>query len=77
MIWNPGYGKFGMLRFPYHLVMLMLPPWILLVGLVSVAVASLSNPYYLAAFIPPIAAAFHRRVRILISSFVLAQISLL
>jgi len=76
MVWAPKYGKFGMIILPYHLSLLVLVPWIFFAGLGCLAVVTLSNPFYLAVLMPFAAAMFHRRGRVLLSSYVLAQLSL-
>jgi cellulose synthase/poly-beta-1,6-N-acetylglucosamine synthase-like glycosyltransferase len=76
MIFEPRFGRFGMLIFPYHFLMLTILPWILLLGLMSICIAALSNPYYLILFVPIIVVVVPKKGRVLLSSFVIAQISL-
>ena len=76
MIWRPRFGTFGMLILPYHLAMLTVLPWIFFLGSVLILAAVLSHAYYLAVFIPAVGVALHKRGRMWLASFVLAQVSL-
>ena len=76
MIWNPRFGKFGTLIFPFHLCMLVVFPWLFLGGFLSLFAAAVSNPFYLMIFVLPIAVSFSNRGRVLLISFAMAQISL-
>ena len=76
MIWNPRFGKFGTLIFPFHLCMLVFFPWLFLVGFLSLLAAAVSNPFYLMILVLPIVASFSNRGRVLLISFAMAQISL-
>jgi biofilm PGA synthesis N-glycosyltransferase PgaC len=76
MTWNPSFGSFGVLIFPFHLLMIAAFPWILLVGLVSFSLAVASHPLCLVILIPSIVLSLSKKGRALLSSFVLAQISL-
>jgi len=76
MVWKPRFGKFGMLILPCHLAMLTVMPWVFLIGSLSITLATLSHPYYLCAFIPPVAIALQTRGRAWLASLALAQVSL-
>jgi cellulose synthase/poly-beta-1,6-N-acetylglucosamine synthase-like glycosyltransferase len=76
MLWKPRYGNFGMLIFPCHFVMLTLLPWVFFVGLASVLLLALVNPYYIGVLTLAVAVAFWKKWRMLLISFLLSQLSL-
>lgn len=76
MVWNPRFGKFGTMIFPFHLFLLVAIPWLFFVGWISFFIGALSNPLYLMILSLPIAVSLSRRGRTLLSSFTMAQVSL-
>ena len=77
MIFRRRFGYFGLLIAPSRLLMLLVLPWLLLVGLVTLAVESFSNPWpaVILAALGGIAL-IYRKTRYTFLSFVLSQIVL-
>jgi len=76
MLFKKKYGLFSLIIIPAHFIMLIILPWLVLLGLILFPISSVINSLWLILLSIPLTALLFEKSRIFVISFIQSQIAL-
>lgn len=77
MFLKKKYGKFGLVIMPAHFIMLIILPWLFLLGSFCLLILSVMNPIWLILWTIPLTVLIVEKSRLFLISFIQSQVALI